>query len=194
MTDKFILKLRSLPVDPLSSSTASVARELCQYISYKRCAAVSAIQLSRPESMFAAVVPSNITQVSSSVVGLAGDEDESKKVRIGVFLNPSIVEILSEEIFIGVESCLSFPGKKSIVARHADIRVEYQILGSSDVYQADLHDDFAQVFQHECDHTMGKTLEDVELDEEDLQLLESSSEFDRNLLMKELETHEDYRF
>lgn len=75
-------------------------------------------------------------------------------VPLTVLVNPRIVE-RSEEMVDGYEGCLSVPGLRGLVPRHAWVRV--RALGR-DGAALDLRAEgfFARIIQHECDHLDGK--------------------------------------
>ena len=71
-----------------------------------------------------------------------------------VLLNPTIVA-LDERIEDGWEGCLSVPGLRGVVPRHARIRYSgFDVQGRPIEREAEgFH---ARVVQHECDHLVGK--------------------------------------
>lgn len=69
-------------------------------------------------------------------------------------INPKITP-LSDEIELGFEGCLSIPGIRGRVPRHAQIRLSYQQLGSNDWVHVDWSGFLARVAQHEIDHLDG---------------------------------------
>lgn len=79
---------------------------------------------------------------------------EAPPVPMTVLINPSI-EPLGEELAEGWEGCLSVPGLRGKVSRHARIRYRgLDPLGQPIEREADgFH---ARVVQHECDHLIGR--------------------------------------
>ena len=78
---------------------------------------------------------------------------EAPAVPETVLLNP-VLEPLSEEIEEGWEGCLSVPGLRGVVPRHARLRYRgFDPHGQPIVREVDgFH---ARVVQHECDHLIG---------------------------------------
>lgn len=73
-----------------------------------------------------------------------------------VVINPTIIAA-SELMESAAEGCLSIPGQRINIWRHADIKVQYQQLDGSLVIQ-NLTGFIARIFQHEFDHLQGITL------------------------------------
>jgi peptide deformylase len=71
-----------------------------------------------------------------------------------VLINP-VVTPLDEEMVDGWEGCLSVPGLRGEVPRHARIRYQgFDASGAAIEREADgFH---ARVVQHECDHLVGR--------------------------------------
>lgn len=70
-----------------------------------------------------------------------------------ILLNP-VIEPLSAEIEEGWEGCLSVPGLRGVVPRHA--RIRYRGFDASGAAIERIADGFhARVVQHECDHLDG---------------------------------------
>jgi peptide deformylase len=71
-----------------------------------------------------------------------------------VLINP-VITALVEEMESGWEGCLSVPGMRGVVPRHARIRYTgFDQYG--DVIDRTVDGFHARVVQHECDHLMGK--------------------------------------
>jgi peptide deformylase len=71
-----------------------------------------------------------------------------------VLINP-VITALDEEMENGWEGCLSVPGMRGVVPRHARIRYTgFDQYG--DVIDRTVDGFHARVVQHECDHLMGK--------------------------------------
>ena len=79
---------------------------------------------------------------------------EAPPVPLTVLCNPEIVP-LDDEMVDGWEGCLSVPGLRGVVPRHARIRYRGRdARGQAIERQADgFH---ARVVQHECDHLIGR--------------------------------------
>jgi len=90
------------------------------------------------------------------VFGFAHNEryPDAPPVPQTVLLNPQITP-LSELMLEGWEGCLSVPGLRGVVNRHAQIhyRGVDQFGAPIDCVAEDFH---ARVVQHECDHLIGK--------------------------------------
>ena len=90
------------------------------------------------------------------IFGFASNEryPEAPPVPRTVLLNPQITA-LDEEVVEGWEGCLSVPGLRGVVPRHARIRYTgFDLQGRPVERVADgFH---ARVVQHECDHLIGR--------------------------------------
>lgn len=73
-----------------------------------------------------------------------------------IVINPTILAV-SELMEPADEGCLSIPGQRINIWRHADIKVQYQQLNGNLVTQ-NLTGFIARIFQHEFDHLQGITL------------------------------------
>lgn len=77
------------------------------------------------------------------------DEENGKRFYM---INPEIIE--KEGIEVGMEGCLSVPGKQGTVERSKDIKVKYNDLsGEEKILEAE--DFLARILQHEIDHLDG---------------------------------------
>ena len=70
-----------------------------------------------------------------------------------VVVNPEIIE-RSDEVVKGWEGCLSIPGLRGHVPRHARIVARFQTLDGQTI-EREFLDFLARVFQHEDDHLRG---------------------------------------
>src|ERR1700688_3239529 len=79
---------------------------------------------------------------------------DAKPVPETILLNP-VLTLLSPEMEEGWEGCLSVPGLRGMVSRHAKIRYQGvdQYGAPIDRIAEGFH---ARVVQHECDHLIGK--------------------------------------
>jgi len=79
---------------------------------------------------------------------------EAPPVPMTVLINPLITP-LSDEMVEGWEGCLSVPGLRGVVSRHARLRYQgFDAMGAPIAREAEgFH---ARVVQHECDHLIGK--------------------------------------
>jgi len=79
---------------------------------------------------------------------------EAPPVPMTVLINPLITP-LSDEMVEGWEGCLSVPGLRGVVSRHARLRYQgFDEMGAPIAREAEgFH---ARVVQHECDHLIGK--------------------------------------
>lgn len=75
-------------------------------------------------------------------------------------VNPQWEPVEGAGVFDSVEGCLSLPGKSFVVRRHARIRASWDSVSGHRVVRT-LKGMAAKVFQHECDHLRGLTLEDT---------------------------------
>ena len=73
---------------------------------------------------------------------------------LGYLINPQITNY-SEEVELLEEGCLSVPGLWNHVPRHKSVTITGEQLDGSSV-EIEAESLLAQVFQHECDHLMGK--------------------------------------
>lgn len=71
-----------------------------------------------------------------------------------VCINPQIVEVLSEEPTLSIESCLSIPGFMLPVLRYAKLYVRFESIWGTRITQV-VEGTEAIVFQHELDHLDG---------------------------------------
>ncbi|MGB3533630.1 MAG: peptide deformylase [Microcoleaceae cyanobacterium] len=92
-------------------------------------------------------------------------------------INPRIINYSGEPVK-GWEGCLSVPGIRGLVPRYPTIGVEYTSRDDK-LYQVELTDFVARIFQHELDHLEGK----VFLDRlESTQDLMSESEYQKQII------------
>jgi peptide deformylase len=71
-----------------------------------------------------------------------------------VLVNP-LIEPVGDEIEEGWEGCLSVPGLRGVVPRHA--RIRYRGLDASGrTIEREAEGFHARVVQHECDHLIGR--------------------------------------
>ena len=75
-------------------------------------------------------------------------------VPLTFLVNPEIVE-RSEELVDGWEGCLSVPGFRGLVPRHAWVRVK-ALSRQGEPVDLKAEGYFARILQHECDHLDGK--------------------------------------
>jgi len=79
---------------------------------------------------------------------------EAPPVPMTVLINP-VITPLSDEIVEGWEGCLSVPGLRGVVSRHA--RLRYQGFNEKgEPIDREAEGFHARVVQHECDHLIGK--------------------------------------
>lgn len=79
--------------------------------------------------------------------------DQASAARPNVLINPEIVP-LGEDVALGLEGCLSMPGLRGLVPRHA--RIRYRGLDrEGQPVQRDAEGLHARVVQHEVDHLDG---------------------------------------
>ena len=75
-----------------------------------------------------------------------------------VFINPEITQREGEQL--GLEGCLSIPGKTGMVRRPQSIHVKAYNLDMKE-FELDAQDLFARAICHECDHLDGKLYIDL---------------------------------
>ncbi len=81
------------------------------------------------------------------------DDDERAPEGVHVLINP-VIEPVSEGMIDGIEGCLSIPGLRGIVPRHASVWFRGFGLGGEEI--EGLAEGFhARVLQHEVDHLDG---------------------------------------
>ena len=79
---------------------------------------------------------------------------DAPPVPLTVLCNP-VIEALDDELVDGWEGCLSVPGLRGVVPRHA--RIRYRGFDASGLAVEREADGFhARVVQHECDHLIGR--------------------------------------
>ncbi len=83
----------------------------------------------------------------------AHDERAEDEVPLTVLVNPRLT-LLGGETLPGFEGCLSVPGLRGEVPRHARLRLE-ALDRDGAPYVVEAEDFFARVIQHECDHLDG---------------------------------------
>ena len=102
------------------------------------------------------------------------DGEAAKGCPFTVLINPEI-DVLSEEISIGIEACLSLPDLAGMVPRYHHIRysgLDYR----GEAFEREATGFHARVVQHECDHLDG-ILYPMRMD--DLSTLTFTSEISR---------------
>ena len=79
---------------------------------------------------------------------------EAPEVPLTVLINP-LIEPLGDELVDGWEGCLSVPGLRGVVPRHA--RICYRgVDAHGRAIEREVEDFHARVVQHECDHLVGR--------------------------------------
>ncbi len=97
--------------------------------------------------------------VSQRVVVIEYAEDENKRPKLYVLVNPEIIKP-SEEKEFGIEGCLSLPGLVGEVERHESITVKaLNRFGKPTKYKPSGW--LARIFQHEIDHLEGVLYPDL---------------------------------
>jgi peptide deformylase len=79
---------------------------------------------------------------------------DAPPVPMTVLINP-VIEPLDREMEDGWEGCLSVPGLRGMVPRHASIRYRGQDLQGR-YFEREAEGFHARVVQHECDHLIGR--------------------------------------
>ena len=84
----------------------------------------------------------------------SGRYPEAPPVPLTVLANP-VIEPLGDELVEGWEGCLSVPGLRGVVPRHARIRYRGFDLDGHPL-EREAEGFHARVVQHECDHLIGR--------------------------------------
>ena len=76
-------------------------------------------------------------------------------------INPKIIE-RSDDMVMGTESCLSYPGRSKNIERHKSIEVAYRTInptsGETEVFEETFRGWLARIIQHEIDHLDGQCI------------------------------------
>ena len=87
------------------------------------------------------------------VFRVPADRSGGESVATAVLINP-VIEPLGEEMELGWEGCLSIPGMRGVVPRHA--RIRYRGIGlDGEAVEREATGFHARVIQHEADHLDG---------------------------------------
>ncbi len=87
------------------------------------------------------------------VFRVPADRSGGESVATTVLINP-VIEPLGEEMELGWEGCLSIPGMRGVVPRHA--RIRYRGVGlDGETVEREATGFHARVIQHEADHLDG---------------------------------------
>ena len=79
---------------------------------------------------------------------------EAPEVPLTVLINP-VIEPLGDDLVDGWEGCLSVPGLRGVVPRHARIRYR-GVDEHGGPIEREVEGFHARVVQHECDHLIGR--------------------------------------
>ena len=147
------LKTAAAPVeDPTASDIETLVADM---IDTMRDA--SGIGLAAPQVMVSKrVVVFHIPEVRARATRYGTEEanDPADGARdLTVMINP-VIEPIGEELLEGPESCLSIPGFRGSVKRHAHVRYRYTDLAGAE-YKVEAKCFQARVVSHECDHLDG---------------------------------------
>ncbi len=145
-----VLRRRALPIDdPTAPEVKALARDMVETMADAAGIGLAAPQVHVGRRLIVFRLPPDAGEEPD-----AEDEDESPQVyNVTALANPEI-EPLGDEIVRRLEGCLSIPGLRGVVPRHAAVRyrgttpfgdpIEREAIG--------LH---ARVVQHEVDHLDG---------------------------------------
>mgnify|MGYP003991020325 FL=1 len=138
------LKMISEPVsDPTAPEIAAIARDLEDTLDDIERGAIAAPQIGEAKRIVVYRQAQRfLTDPSASLTG-----------KWSVLVNP-VITLLTEDLIIGWELCLSIPGLHGKVSRHSRINLSYQTLDGGAVSE-DMEGDGAVMVQHECDHLDG---------------------------------------
>jgi len=87
-----------------------------------------------------------------AVIDIGSHEEEGKKHSLVVLINPEIIS--HEGTIVAEEGCLSVPGMRGLVPRHARIRYRGRDAFGNPIDRT-VEGFHARVVQHECDHLDG---------------------------------------
>lgn len=144
--DPILRKMAEVVMDITDNHTQSFLDDLLQFVLDKNGMGISAPQVGVSQRLFIMSSRPNSRYPSAP-------EMEPTFV-----INPEIVWS-SSEIEKDWEGCLSIPGIRALVPRHAAIKVEYTSRTSESI-QTEFSGFLARVFQHELDHLDGKVFLD----------------------------------
>lgn len=147
-----------MPVLPIARMGNPVLRKIAEPIADPTDPAVARLAADMIATMLDAPgVGLAAPQVSEScriiVFRVPADRGEGEEVASTVLVNPEI-EPLSEDMVLGWEGCLSIPGLRGLVPRHARIRYRGYGLDGSRI-EREAGGFHARVVQHEVDHLDG---------------------------------------
>ena len=128
-----ILKKPTISVDEDMDNVVQLAEQMHKIMSQNNGIGLAAPQVGIDKSFF-----------------IVGD-----KTRYMLAVNPKIIETSDEQVLM-TEGCLSFPGIFLKVLRPLNVVVEY-VNNKGETVNEKLEGMMSRVFQHEYDHTQGKT-------------------------------------
>ncbi len=145
-----VLSQAAAPVeDPAAPEVGRLIMDMLETMEDAQGTGLAAPQVYAPRRIVAFFVSGARAEREDGAEGETPPED----VPLTVLINP-VVEVLSDDMALGWEACLSVPGLMGEVPRHSAIR--YRGLnprGEEIVREA--HGFHARVVQHECDHLDG---------------------------------------
>lgn len=139
-----ILTLTATPVTVFDDNLAALAHKMLLTMQQANGVGIAATQVFSRAAMF--IMASNPNERYPDAPVMVPT----------VVINPKILSA-SSATEMGIEGCLSIPGKRLSIARHSQIEVQYQLLDGQ-LQQQVLQGFVARIFQHEYDHLQGITL------------------------------------
>ncbi len=148
-----VLRKKAEPVAEINDDIRALAKEMFETMYKEQGVGLAAEQVGRTERMFIVDIP-----VASDTDDASGERENPEIEMPLVFINPEITGH-SEEIQIGQEGCLSFPGVFATVERWYEVDAEYTDLEGcrKTIHAKGL---LARAIQHELDHLDGILLVD----------------------------------
>jgi len=127
--------------DPTAPEIRALAADMIETMEDAPGIGLAAPQVHVPLRLVVFKVPAHRALAGEAPVGLT------------ILCNP-LIEPLGDERTLGWEGCLSVPGLRGVVPRHAHIRYT-GITPEGETISREVHGMHARVVQHECDHLDG---------------------------------------
>ena len=131
-----VLRRRGEPIAEITDEVRQLAEDMIDTMYEAEGVGLAAPQIGRSVRLF-----------------VADGEYEEGMRKAQVFINPEVLE--ADGTWKFEEGCLSIPGIRADVVRPERVRVRYMDLEGK-VYEEEMHELWARVFQHELDHLDGK--------------------------------------
>ncbi len=153
-----VLKIRELGDTVLRKKTKSVSQKEMASSSFKKFIA-NLVQTCDEEGGMGIAAPQVVDKTWQSknifIVWSRPSKNYPDAPEVGpiAIINPKIVS-RSKRMKKEWEGCLSIPGFRAKVSRHASLEVEFQTIDGKK-HKAQIRDFIARIFQHEFDHVSG---------------------------------------